>query len=106
MAKFHGVIGFVQQAVETTPGVWEDPITEVLYKGDILRETQKNQSSDEVLPRFDLNNRISILADAYANENFQYIRYVEYRNVLWNVVSVEIQGPRLILSLRGVYHGN
>lgn len=104
MAKFHGSIGFVQ-TMETKPGIWEDVVTEMLYKGDILRNTQQMQSSDEIIPEFNINMRFSIILDAYALANLQYIRFVEYEGSFWSVVSVEIQRPRLILTARGVYNG-
>jgi len=45
------------------------------------------------------------MADAYAVENFLSMRYVEWNGVLWTVTNVEVQGPRLILTLGGSYNG-
>jgi hypothetical protein len=33
------------------------------------------------------------------------MRYVEWAGVRWDVTDVEVQRPRLILRLGGVYHG-
>jgi hypothetical protein len=45
------------------------------------------------------------MADAYANEHFFAIRYVEWAGVLWTVSMVEVQSPRLLLRLGEVYNG-
>ena len=104
MARFHGRIGY-GESVESAPGVWEDLITELSYYGDVVR-TQRNLREGESL-NFDLNvqNSISIIADAYANEHFFAIRYVEWAGVLWTVSAVEVQSPRLLLRLGEVYNG-
>ena len=53
----------------------------------------------------DNTNKISILADPFAYQNFSNIKYVEYMDALWNVESIEVQQPRLILNVGGVYNG-
>lgn len=104
MARFYGRIGY-GESVETAPGVWTDVITEHSYYGDVVR-TQRNLREGENL-NFDLNvqNSISIVADAYANDHFFAIRYVEWAGVLWTVSDVEVQSPRLLLRIGEVYNG-
>lgn len=105
MAKFHGKIGFGKQ-VQTKPGVFEDVITEKPYFGDVIRNTRRITEGEQTV-NFDLSvsNSISILADAYASENFFAIRYIEWAGALWTVSDVEVQSPRLLLRLGGVYNG-
>lgn len=50
------------------------------------------------------SNQISIIADPYAMNNFMNMRYAEYNGQKWIVEGVEINHPRLLLSLGGVYH--
>jgi len=104
MARFYGRVGY-GESKETAPGVWADEITERLYYGDVVR-TQRNLREGEQL-NFDLSvqNSISIVADAYANDHFFAIRYVEWSGVLWTVTAVEVQSPRLLLRLGEVYNG-
>ena len=47
MAKFHGVIGYAIQ-IETVPGVWDDQIIERNYRGDVLQNMNRWQSSEQV----------------------------------------------------------
>ena len=49
--------------------------------------------------------QLAIVADAYANDHFFAIRYVEWAGVLWTISSVEVQSPRLLLRLGEVYNG-
>ena len=105
MAKFYGAVGYVHESVETKPGVYEDVVVERKYFGDILRNSRGLQDSGQVNPDLTVGNSISIVADAYANEHFFAIRYVQWAGALWKVSDVEVQSPRLLLRLGGVYNG-
>ena len=104
MAKFHGKIGY-SQSVETAPGVWVDQISEREYYGDIIRESKQWADKSKVNDDLTINNRISITADDFANTNFSGMKYVIWSGVYWKISSIEIQRPRIILSLGGVYNG-
>lgn len=106
MARFYGVVGYgtsVESPVGS--GVWVDEISEISYYGDVLRNTRKLQSGEYLNNDLTVNNSISIVADEYAINHFFDIRYVRWAGVLWTVTSVEVQSPRLILSLGSVYNG-
>ena len=104
MAKFHGPIGYAQN-VETAPGVFTDQITEREYYGDVIRESRQWIASSQLNDNLTVNNRISIVSDDFANSNFSAMKYVIWSGVYWKISNVEIQRPRLILSLGGVYNG-
>jgi hypothetical protein len=104
VTKFSGEIGY-GHSVETAPGVWEDTIIEYSYFGDVLRNTRKLSEGEFLNPNLTVNNSISIVADAYAREHFFAIRYIKWAGALWTVSDVEVQSPRLLLRLGGVYNG-
>ena len=104
MARFFGEIGF-GETVKTGPGVWDDVITERTYSGDVVRDARSLEAGEKVNSDISVDNSISIIADQYANEHVHAIRYVGWTGSLWNVTSVEVQRPRLILRLGGVYNG-
>lgn len=105
MNKWHGKIGFID-TVETVPGVWKPEITEKTYRGDIVRNSSKwNSNSTSTNEDLNISNSISILADPYLNKNIQSIRYIEFMGGLWDVTSIDVQYPRLVLSIGGVYNG-
>lgn len=103
MAKFYGKVGYIK-SIEDVPGVWIDKVTEKNYYGDITRNFSQFQNSGNVNDNITISNSISIVADPYANENFQYIRYIAWNNVKWKVENVEVQYPRLLLTLGGLYN--
>lgn len=103
MAKFYGVLGFAD-SVETSPGVWTEKIVEKSYKGDIIRDIRRWVSTDKVNDDININNSISVIADCYAFQHIFAIRYVKWMGVAWKVESAEVQSPRLILSIGGVYN--
>ena len=104
MAKFYGRIGY-GETVETAPGVWVDEIVEYSYFGDVIRNVRTLREGENLNADLSVQNSISIVADAYANEHFFAIRYVEWAGTLWTVESVEVQSPRLLLRLGEVYNG-
>lgn len=104
MGKWFGKIGYAVTE-ETTPGVWVEQITERIYYGDIIRNTRRLQTSDKLNDDINVSNEISIVADPFARDNFHAMRYIEFMGTRWKVSSVEVQYPRLILSLGGVYNG-
>jgi hypothetical protein len=104
MAKFYGVIGY-GESVETVAGVWEDTIVEYSYYGDIVRNTRHLQPGESLNSDITVQNSISVVADAYAREHFFAIRYISWAGTLWAVTDVEVQSPRLLLRLGGVYNG-
>jgi len=104
MAKYHGKVGYGETS-ETSPGVHEDVITEREYYGEITRNSRSLTEGENLNQDLSVGNSISIVADAYANEHFFAIRYVEWAGVNWTVSEVEVQRPRLILRLGEVYNG-
>lgn len=104
MAKFHGIIGYVK-LVETRPGVYEEKKIERKYYGELVRNTRSLQSSDQLNDNVNVANEISIVADPFARDNFHTMRYVEFMGAKWKITNVEVQPPRLILTMGGVYNG-
>lgn len=104
MAKFYGAIGYGEN-VEAAPGVWQDNIVEYKYYGDVVRNTRTLQEGENLNNDLSVGNSISIVSDAYANEHFFAIRYIEWAGALWTISDVEVQSPRLLLRLGGVYNG-
>ena len=103
MARWAGKVGF-ETSVETEPGIWEEKINERKYYGDLNRNAHRLESSNVINDNINISNEISFLADPYAKENFHAIRYVEFMGTKWKVSNIEVQFPRLVLSLGGIYN--
>lgn len=104
MAKYYGKIGFAEN-VEVRPGYWEEQITEHPYYGDLIRNARRLQSTDQLNDDINIVNEISILADPYANQNFHAMRYIWFMGAKWKVSNINVQYPRLILTIGGLYNG-
>lgn len=104
MAKYFGRIGYAEQ-VETVPGVWEEKIIERNYYGDVVRNIRRLESSGNLNDNINVSMEISIVADPYAIQNFHAMRYIEYMGSLWKLFNVEVNYPRLILQIGGLYNG-
>lgn len=108
MAKFFGVVGYSyidhDDAIDA-PGVSSEKQKEIAYCGDILKNNKKWEASQNLNDNLNINNQISIIADPFAFDHFFAIRYVNWGGVNWKVSNVDVQPPRLILTLGGVYNG-
>lgn len=104
MARFYGKIGFVE-TTETSPGVYSEKPIERSYRGEVINNVRRWETkTDGINENFTISNSISIISDDFAVDHAPYIRYVEWMGSYWNVSSIEIKRPRLILSLGGVYN--
>ena len=103
MAKYYGIIGFAD-SVETAPSVWTPQITERAYYGDVIRDNRRWETAQKINEDFTITNQFSIVADPYATQHFHQIRYINYMGTNWKITSVEVQYPRLILSIGGIYN--
>lgn len=101
--KYYGAVGYAE-TTQTVAGVWEEVITERNYFGDILQVHRRLDSSDKVNDDISISNKISIVADPYAINNFMNIRYVTWLEKKWKVSEVSVETPRLVLSLGGLYN--
>lgn len=105
MAKYYGIVGFVKTYEDPeNPGAWKTEVHEDYYRGDVKRYAKRiTASGEKANSDVIVTNAISIIADPYAIENFQYIKYAEWMGTFWTVASVDVNRPRFELSLGGVY---
>ena len=104
MAKFSGNVGFAVD-VETSPGIWEPLHVERKMRGDVITMSLRHQPTSNLNDDIALTNRISLILDTFSYEHYHNLRYVEYLGNKWKVTSVDVQRPRLILTLGGVWNG-
>ena len=104
MAKFHGKVGYIYTK-ETSPGVYTEVVTERDCVGDILRNNKRWEKSENLNDDITVSNIFSILTDEYINQNIKNLRYIQWMGAKWKVTSFEIQRPRIILTVGGVYNG-
>lgn len=103
MNKFYGDIGYAI-TVEKDPGVWSEEITIRPYYGDVIKNVSKMKPGSNLNDDLNLDNRLSIVADPFAYANFNTMRYINWGGTLWKILSVEVQSPRLLLTIGGVYN--
>ena len=105
MARFHGKIGFIATE-ETSPGVWSSVETVKTYFGDVNRagyrwENVSSSANDQAV----VTNYISIVADQFAYDHIGAMRWVEWMKQKWCINSVEVNKPRITLTIAGLYNG-
>lgn len=74
------------------------------YYGDVIRNTRRYEKGEHLNDNLNVDNRISILADAYANENFHNMKYVVWMGSKWKITNVDVERPRLILTISNVWN--
>lgn len=107
MSLFYGPIGFVQTVEDPAgSGIWVEQTVEKNYRGDVSRYSKRYENgSQQVNPNLNISNTISIVADPYISNNAFAIRYIKWLGSYWEVSSIDVEPPRLILSIGGVYNG-
>lgn len=104
MTKFAGLVGYVTQE-EKVPGIWsmvEDP---KMMKGDVIRQSSSIQNDNKVNSDIALNHRVSLFGDPYAFNNYYKLKWIDLDGRKWEIASVEIQRPRIIVTLGGLWNG-
>lgn len=106
MAKWCGKIGYVESVEdEARPGIWVNKVTERVYTGDLIKNFQRwSASSDSTIDNLSPDNQISIIADTFAEENICFMRYIEFMGAKRKINSFDVQRPRIILTMGGLYH--
>jgi hypothetical protein len=102
--RYSGKIGFATKA-QTSPGVWEDVITERDYIGDLIQRTERLDQGDSIIPSYRTTTSVSVLSDGVLKERYSDVRYVTVRGVKWTVQSIIHKFPRIEMYLTEGYNG-
>ena len=101
--KCSGKIGYARTE-ETSPGVYQEIITEKQYYGDVVRNNAQILDSNTINSNIKLNNSISVLCNNYMSDNIGCIRYLTFKKSKWKVSSIEIKDNRMIFTLGDLYN--
>lgn len=104
MSRYFGNVGYVFTR-ETSPSVYTEEAIERPYYGDEMVVYRRLEKGEGINDNVDIGNQISILADAYAYENFFAIRYLTWMGQRWKVTKATVQRPRLLLEIGGIWNG-
>ena len=105
MAKFLVHVGF-STVEETAPGVHTEFIVRRPYYGETVRNFVRSEPGEYLNDEVTVGSSLfSIVSDDYADNNCFAMRYLEWMGALWKITNIEVQRPRLILSIGGVYNG-
>ena len=88
---------FIQKAIGQGIGILYGALGEIL--------TEKSGNLNLGIPGMMYMGGIAGLMGAFLYENSSTIRYVSWLGVRWKVTNIDIQRPRLILTLGEVYNG-
>jgi len=107
MARFYGEVGFLRTE-ETDPvnhpSVYEEVLRKRNYYGDVVRNARRWENGMSLNDNPVINNTISIVADQFAYDNIGSMKYVRWQGSAWKITNVEIQRPRIVLTIGGLYN--
>ena len=106
MARFHGIVGFIETG-ETAPDVWDaQKVTKRFYYGDILKRLLSlSASPDSTNDSIRISNQLSLISDAYMRQHLDIMRFVVFNGTPWRVATIELDEKRVIVTLGEVYNG-
>lgn len=106
MTRFNGLVGYSLADIEVRPGVWEPNIIERVYGGEVKTPARQASEVDTTTNKsVSVSAVIEIVADEFAINNFMAIKYIKWLGKNWDVDSISIRHPRLVLRLGGIYNG-
>lgn len=103
--KYFGKLGIAEQ-VETSPGVWDETITEHDVVGDLMQRTETMDTGDSILPRYVTTTTVSVLARHVGhvdNSNLRYLTNIGGKR--WVIASAVNQPPRMVMYVGEEWHG-
>ena len=100
--KWFGEIGF-REEVEEARGILVPKVIPRQFYGEVLKNSWKEVPGEKINADLHISNRLSVVADQYLQNNFHKIAYVTFGGAKWTVASVEVNYPRLTLSLGSLY---
>lgn len=103
--RFKGKIGYEVMSEPNDDGIYVPTITEQTYQGDILRKSSKWNQGEGINDDLVISNEISIVANAFALSHFTSMKYVIWRGMKLKITHIEVEPPRLTLTLGGEYNG-
>lgn len=103
--RFYGEVGYAPTVTDDY-GVSKVSIVKRNYYGEVINPSSRWQTAEKVNDDITVGQQISILADPYAIQNFPYIKYVKWMETCWEVNTIKVSYPRIILTLGGVYNGD
>lgn len=103
--RFCGTVGYADIDVEEAPGVWVAQMVAREYRGDVIRSARRLESTTMLNDNVTVENSFSVVADAFAYENFLKMRYVNWNGSNWTITNVEVRRPRLILTVGDIWNG-
>ena len=105
MSKFYGIIGY-EVLDESIPSVWTPTIVERQVAGELIKNHHRLENGVGVNDDVTFSNDLSILADPYARDHFQNMRYILWHGQRWKIIGVSVEWPRLKLTIGGVWNGS
>ena len=104
MSRIACLVGYAT-GQETVNDITTEKYSEHQMFGDLVRNYKQEIPGDTRYDELQMANNLSLVAGEYAYQNFANIRYAIFMGTKWKVTSVEVQRPRLILTLGGVWNG-
>ena len=108
MAKFCGNIGFIFDNAnrETFPGsgIWVPDIEVRKYYGDVIKNSRRWENGEGLNDNLVIGNQFSVVADAYAYDHLFAMRYIEWLGTKWKITNIDIDRPRITITVGGVYN--
>lgn len=102
--RYSGKFGYGQN-VETSPGIWEDVVTERDHLGVVVQSTEAFSVANSVLPQYRTTTSVSVLSDGVLKESYTDLIYVTYKGERWSIGSIVEEWPKLTIHIGEVYNG-
>jgi hypothetical protein len=105
MSRVRVPIGIKTPAVETSPGIFEEAITETIVSGDMEYKPIRWSVDELAQDSARLNHTFSFISRGSVKEDFSNAVYLVYQGKKWTVSTISYLSPRIKFTLGGIYNG-
>lgn len=106
--KYSGMAGVVEDSIEISPGIWKPAgVREIKATGDFVSSRKEfSVRSDSTNDDVTMSNTISIVMSKDLFNNLSNLRYLTVNGARYKVTSFEINRPRIVITLGGLWNGD
>lgn len=105
MSRVRVLVGIKTQAVNTSPGIFEDIIVESKVSGDMEYKPIRWSVDELAQDSARLNHTFSFISRGSVSVDFSSAVYVVWQGKKWTVSSISYPSPRIKFTLGGLYNG-
>lgn len=103
MNRYSGSIGYHSEPIETSPGVWSEPIVEIAIKGTVMWSSSRYQVGENSQGDIKPNHKVRFMIPDIDNFDPTRLSWISWNGRNWTISAFEMDHPAVIVTLGVLY---